>query len=81
MNNPFKSFSHNYLIVKWVLQEWLPKNTVEACTGQHETPMAGGARCCWLFIDAVCATAVAAVTTICEGVTMVRDKPVIAASM
>ncbi len=36
-----------------------------------------------LFIDAVCATAAAAVTTICEGVTMAmaRDKPVVAASM
>jgi hypothetical protein len=44
-------------------------------------PTAGGARDCWLFIDAVCATAAAAVMTICEGVTMARDKPVVAASM
>ncbi len=54
---------------------------VEACTAQHETPMAGGARDRWLFLDAECATAVAAVTTICEGVTMAGDKPVVAASM
>jgi hypothetical protein len=44
-------------------------------------PTAGGARDCWRFIDAVCATAVAAVTRICEGVTMARDKPVFASSM
>jgi anti-sigma-K factor RskA len=44
-------------------------------------PTAGGARDCWRFIDAVCATAVAAVTTICEGVTRAGDKPVVAASM
>jgi hypothetical protein len=44
-------------------------------------PTAGGARDCLLFIDAVCATAVAAVTTICEGVPMAGDKPVVAASM
>jgi hypothetical protein len=43
-------------------------------------PTAGGARDYWRFIDAVCATAVAAATTICEGVTMARDKPVAAAS-
>jgi hypothetical protein len=43
-------------------------------------PTAGGARDCWLFIDAVCATAVAAVTTICEGVTMARDNPIFAHS-
>jgi hypothetical protein len=43
--------------------------------------MAGGARNCLLLIDAVCATAAAAVTTICEGVTMARDKPVVVASM
>jgi hypothetical protein len=54
---------------------------VPARTGQHETPTAGGARCCLLLIDAVCATAVAAVTTIREGVTMARDKPVFASSM
>jgi hypothetical protein len=29
----------------------------------------------------VCATAAAAVATICEGVAMARDKPVVAASM
>jgi hypothetical protein len=44
-------------------------------------PTAGGARDCRLFIDAVCATAVAAVTTICEVVTMAGDKPVFAGSM
>jgi hypothetical protein len=44
-------------------------------------PTAGGARDCSLLIDAVCATAAAAVTTICEGVTMAGDKPVVAASM
>ena len=55
---------------------------VEACTAQHETPMAGGARDRWLLMDAECATAVAAVTTICEGFTMAGDnKPVVAASM
>jgi hypothetical protein len=43
--------------------------------------MAGGARDCRLFIDAMCATAVAAATAICEGVSMARDKPVVAASM
>jgi hypothetical protein len=54
---------------------------VEACTAQHEMPTAGGARDCLLFIDAVCATAAAAVMTICEGVTMARDKPIVAATM
>jgi hypothetical protein len=49
--------------------------------GTHVMPMAGGARDCWLFIDAVCATAAALVATICKGVTMARDKPVVAASM
>jgi hypothetical protein len=44
-------------------------------------PMAGGVRDYLLLIDAVCATAVAAATTICEGVSMARDKPVVAASM
>jgi hypothetical protein len=44
-------------------------------------PTAGGARDRWLSIDAVCATAAAAATTICEGVTMARDKPVFASSM
>jgi hypothetical protein len=44
-------------------------------------PMAGGAQHCLLFIDAVCATAAAAVTTICEGVAMAGDKPAVAASM
>jgi hypothetical protein len=44
-------------------------------------PMAGRAQYCWRFIDAVCATAAAAVTTICEGITMARDKPIVAASM
>jgi hypothetical protein len=34
-----------------------------------------------LFSDAVCATAAAAVTMICEGISMARDKPVVAASM
>jgi hypothetical protein len=42
--------------------------------------MAGWVRDCWLFIDAVCALAAAAVTTICEGVTMARDKPIFAHS-
>ena len=54
---------------------------VEACTAQHAMPMASGARDCLLFINAVCATAAAAVTTICEGITMARDKPIVAASM
>ena len=54
---------------------------VPACTEQHEMPMAGGARHCRLLIDAVCATAVAAATTICEGISIARDKPVVAASM
>jgi hypothetical protein len=54
---------------------------MEACTAQHAMPMAGGAQYCWRFIDAVCATAAAAVTTICEGITMARDKPIVAASM
>jgi hypothetical protein len=45
-----------------------------------EKPMAG-ARDCLLFIDAVCVTAAAAVATICEGVGLARDKPVVAASM
>ena len=54
---------------------------VPARTGQHVMPTADGARDCLLFIDAVCATAAAAVTTICEGVSMARDKPVVAASM
>jgi hypothetical protein len=44
-------------------------------------PTAGGARDCWLFIDAVCATAAAAVLRICEGVTMAGDKPIVGASM
>jgi hypothetical protein len=44
-------------------------------------PTAGGAHDCWRFIDLVCATAVAAVTTICERVTMARDKPIVAVSM
>ncbi len=48
---------------------------------QHAMPTAGGARDRWLSIDAVCATAAAAATTICEGVTMARDKPVFASSM
>jgi hypothetical protein len=48
---------------------------------QHEMPTAGGARDWWLFINAVCATAAATVTTICEGITMARDKPIVAASM
>jgi hypothetical protein len=43
--------------------------------------MAGGARDFRLFIDAVCATAAAAVMTICEGVSMVGDKPTVTASM
>ena len=51
---------------------------MEACTPQHEMPMAGGARDCWLLIDAVCATAAAAMTTISKGVTMARDKPAVA---
>ena len=54
---------------------------VEVCTAQHEMPMTGGARDYWLFIDAVYTTAAAAATTICEGVTMARDKPIVAASM
>ena len=54
---------------------------VEARTGQHETPTAGGARDCLLFINAVCATAAAAVTMICDGVAMARDKPIVAVSM
>ncbi len=54
---------------------------VDACTAQHKMPTAGGARDCLLFIDAVCATAAAVVTTICKGVSMARDKPVVAASM
>jgi hypothetical protein len=53
----------------------------EACTAQHTMPMEGGARDCWPFIDAVCATVAATVTTICEGVTMAGDKPMVAASM
>ena len=53
---------------------------VEACATQHAMSMAGGARYCLLFIDAVCATAAAAVTTICEGVNMARDKPIVAHS-
>ncbi len=53
---------------------------VEACTAQHAMPMASGARDCLLLINAVCATA-AAVTTIWEGITMARDKPIVAASM
>jgi hypothetical protein len=44
-------------------------------------PTAGWARDCWRFIDAVCATAAAAVTTICEVVTMAGDKPIFASSM
>jgi hypothetical protein len=44
-------------------------------------PRPGGARDCWLFIDVVCATAAAAVTMICEGVTKARDKPIVAHSM
>jgi hypothetical protein len=44
-------------------------------------PIEGGARDRWLLIDSVCATVAAAVTTICEGVTMAGDKPVVAASM
>jgi hypothetical protein len=43
--------------------------------------MAGGAQYCWRFINAVCATAAAAVTTICKCVTMARDKAIVAASM
>jgi hypothetical protein len=54
---------------------------VEACTGQDEMPTTGGARDCWLLIDTVSATAVAALTTICEGVTTAGDKPMVAASM
>jgi hypothetical protein len=54
---------------------------VPACKAQRAMPMAGGARDCWLLIDAVCATAIAVLTTICEGVTMAGDKPVFAASM
>jgi hypothetical protein len=41
-------------------------------------PIAGGARDCWLFIDAMCSAAAAAGTTICEGITMARDKPAVA---
>jgi hypothetical protein len=44
-------------------------------------PTTGGARDCWLLIDEVCATAVAALTTICEGVTTAGDKPMVAAAM
>ena len=44
-------------------------------------PMAGGAQDCRLIIDAMCATAAAVVTTISKGVTMTRDKPIIAHSM
>jgi hypothetical protein len=54
---------------------------VEACTAEHTMPMESGARDRLLCSDAVCATAAAAVTTICEGITMARDKPVVAASM
>ena len=54
---------------------------VPARTPQHAMPTAGGARGCWLLIDAVCATAAAVGTTIYEGVTMARDKPAVAASM
>jgi hypothetical protein len=54
---------------------------VQALVEAASDPRPGGARDCWLFIDAVCATAAAAVTTICEGVTMARDKPIVAHSM
>jgi hypothetical protein len=40
--------------------------------------MAGGTRAWWLFSGAVCATAAAAATTICEGITIARNRPTVA---
>jgi hypothetical protein len=40
-------------------------------------PTAGGAQHCWILLDALYTTAAAAATTICEGVTMARDKPIL----
>jgi hypothetical protein len=40
--------------------------------------MSGGMRARWLLSDAVPETAAAAVVTLCEGVTMAGDAPIVA---
>jgi hypothetical protein len=50
----------------------------EAGTAQHEMSMSGGTRAWWLFSDAVRETAAAALVTLCEGVTMAGDAPIVA---